>query len=265
VARENEASIGQVDRELEGGRVLVTGASGNIGRAIALRCAAAGARVIVHYLDDADGAAGTCDAIAASGGVATTERADLADAGAVDALFDRLVGNHGQVTHVVNNAARQPVLPLADMDAAHWREVMETNLDGAYHVSQAFARHTVRAGGAGAVVNVASIEGLDPAAGHAHYATSKAGLLMLTRACAMEYGGAGIRFNAVSPGLIDRDGLAEAWPDGVERWLGNAPLGSLGRATDVAEAVLFLLGPRARWITGANLVVDGGMSATARW
>ena len=118
---------------------------------------------------------------------------------------------------------------------------------------------------AGAIVNIASIEGMDPAKGHAHYATSKAGMLMMTRAAALEYGEANVRVNAVSPGLIDRQGLVEDWPDGVERWMRRAPLQRLGLPNDVADAVLFLLSPAARWISGANLVVDGGMSAVSRW
>ena len=88
---------------------------------------------------------------------------------------------------------------------------------------------------------------------------------MLTRACALEFGSAGIRVNAVSPGLIERAGLRDAWPDGVQRWTERAPLGRLGTPQDVADAVLFLLSPAARWISGANLVVDGGMCAQSRW
>ena len=88
---------------------------------------------------------------------------------------------------------------------------------------------------------------------------------MLTRSLAMEFGGDGIRANTVSPGLIDREGLTDDWPDGVARWRERAPLSRMGTIDDVADAVLFLLSPAARWVSGANLVVDGGMSAISRW
>jgi NAD(P)-dependent dehydrogenase (short-subunit alcohol dehydrogenase family) len=101
--------------------------------------------------------------------------------------------------------------------------------------------------------------------GHGHYATSKAGLVMLTRAAALEFGAARIRVNTVSPGLIDREGLQKDWPDGVARWLERVPLGRIGAPNDVADAVLFLLSPAARWISGANLIVDGGMSTQGKW
>ena len=144
-----------------------------------------------------------------------------------------------------------------------WRAMLAANLDSTFLVMQRAAK--LWAGRGGAIVNIASIEGSDPATGHAHYSTSKAGMIMLSRAAALEYGPVGIRVNCVSPGLIDRDGLAEDWPDGVNRWLDRAPLGRLGTPQDVADAVLFLLSPAARWISGTNLVVDGGMSAQSRW
>ncbi|MBT8083448.1 MAG: SDR family oxidoreductase [Gammaproteobacteria bacterium] len=239
--------------DLAGETVLVTGASGNIGRAIALRLVEAGAEVVLHYHRDEASAR----ALAAELG-AKVVQADLTDAAAVDALFAA-----SAATLLVNNAAAQPVQPLEGMDIDAWRGVLQANLDGPFLLVQQAARAWGAHGGA--IVNVASIEGSDPAAGHAHYATSKAGLIMFSRAAALEYGPRGIRVNCISPGLIDREGLASGWPDGVARWLERAPLGRLGTPNDVADAVLFLLSPAARWISGANLAVDGGMSAQSRW
>ncbi len=241
--------------DLDGRSVLVTGASGNIGAGIAGRLAEAGAHVIVHYRRNEQAARSLAGRI---GG--TPADADLTSDKAVDALFDAHAPDA-----VVNNAAIQTVAALADIEQDGWRAMQAANLDSAFLVTQRAARAWRRAGTGGAIVNIASIEGFDPAAGHAHYATSKAALVMFTRAAALEYGSVGIRVNAVSPGLIDRDGLADDWPDGVGRWQARAPLGRLGTPNDVADAVLFLLGPAARWITGTNLVVDGGMSAQSRW
>ncbi len=102
-------------------------------------------------------------------------------------------------------------------------------------------------------------------AGHAHYSTAKAAVVMHARAAALEYGRSGIRVNTVSPGLIDREGPAEAWPEGVRRWQEAVPAGRLGSAEDVANAVVFLASPLASWITGHDLVADGGVSARPTW
>jgi NAD(P)-dependent dehydrogenase (short-subunit alcohol dehydrogenase family) len=144
-------------------------------------------------------------------------------------------------------------------------EMLRVNVEGVVALTHAAAAHMIARGDGGAIVNIASIEGLQPASGHSHYAASKAAVLMHSRAAALELGPQRIRVNAVAPGLIDRAGLADAWPDGVNRWLTACPLERLGSTEDVADAVLFLLSDAARWITGATLVVDGGMLARPTW
>jgi 3-oxoacyl-[acyl-carrier protein] reductase len=115
------------------------------------------------------------------------------------------------------------------------------------------------------VTHIASIEASAPAVLHAHYSASKAAVVMHARSAALEYGPYGIRVNTVSPGLIDREGLAEAWPDGVRRWRAAAPTGRLGRPEDVGDACVFLASSLASWVTGHDLVVDGGVSARPTW
>jgi len=254
--QEHEATaIGEL-LDLSGEHVLVTGASGNIGRGIASRLAEAGATVIAHYNHNEAAA----KELIAGIGSGRTVCADLTDETSVRGMLDS-----AEATMVVNNAAVQTVQSLAEMSFADWQQMMAANLDSVFLVSQCMARTWIAADRGGVIVNIGSIEGLDPAEGHGHYAASKAGLLMLSRASALEFGKAGIRINTVSPGLIDREGLVEEWPDGVNRWLDRAPLGRVGTPNDVADAVLFLLSPAARWISGANLVVDGGMSTQGKW
>src|SRR5690606_37907428 len=108
-------------------------------------------------------------------------------------------------------------------------------------------------------------EGHGPAPWHGPYATSRAALLMFTKAAALEFGAYGIRVNSVCPGLIHRDGIEEGWPEGVARWQNAAPLKRLGRPEDIADACLFLASDAARWITGADLVVDGGVMVHPTW
>lgn len=263
---ENDISPAVADLlNLDGQRALVTGGSGNIGRGIAVRLAEAGADIVVHYHGDKDGAEKTVTQIREFGRDAEMIQADLGDADVVATRFNELHENGAPVTCVVNNAGGYPVQDFAEMTAADWQRVVAANLYSAVHVSQEAIRRWRRQNLTGAIVNVASIEGCDPAMGHSHYASSKAGLLMLTRSLTLEYGRAGIRVNAVSPGLISREDIDKTWPEGVASWQENAPLRRMGDATDVADAVLFLLAPASRWISGVNLVVDGGMSCVSRW
>jgi NAD(P)-dependent dehydrogenase (short-subunit alcohol dehydrogenase family) len=250
---------------LGGHRALVTGASGNLGSGIARRLAGAGADIVIHGHSNRRSMAALESELQGTGVTVHSVKADLSIASGVHLLFDAIEKSGPSVDMVVNNAAIQPVLALSDMTCSDWRKVMSANLDSAFAVTQAAVGKLRAAGLGGAIVNIASIEGSDPAAGHAHYSTSKSGMLMFTRSAALEYGPFGIRVNAVSPGLIHREGLESEWPDGVSRWMAKAPLQRLGTDVDVADAVLFLLSPAARWISGTNLLVDGGMSAVSRW
>ncbi|MCC8249259.1 SDR family NAD(P)-dependent oxidoreductase [Saccharothrix luteola] len=239
---------------------LVTGAGGLIGHGIAVRFAQAGAAVVAHSRRS-DVSALVAE-ITASGGRAVGIRADLAEEDECRRLVREAAEWGGRLDAVVNNAGVQPVQELPGMTAGQWRAVVDVNLTSAFCCTQA-AAEVLPAGGS--VTHIASIEGTRPAAGHAHYSASKAALIMHARSAALEYGPRGIRVNTVSPGLVDRPGLADDWPDGVERWTRAAPLGRLGRPEDVGDACVFLASPMASWITGNDLVVDGGISARPTW
>jgi NAD(P)-dependent dehydrogenase (short-subunit alcohol dehydrogenase family) len=151
------------------------------------------------------------------------------------------------------------------MTDSQWDEMINVNLTVSHQLTQTFAKTAIKQKSTGSVVNISSIEGTQPAFGHGHYGVSKAAMLMHTKVAAQELGAHGIRVNAVSPGLISRPGIEDAWPEGVGRWLKRAPLGRMGTPKDVGDACVFLCSPLAQWITGTNLIVDGGMSAMSTW
>ncbi|WP_406841860.1 SDR family NAD(P)-dependent oxidoreductase (plasmid) [Streptomyces sp. AHU1] len=241
--------------------VLVTGASGGIGAATAVRLAEAGAVVVAHAHANP---ARLDDVLAACrrwGNEAHAVTGDLSTPEGVEHVVDETVRAAGVVHGVVNNAALQPLSPLADMSVAEFDDVFAVNVRAVALLTQYFANHAAIAGQPLSIVNISSIEGEIPAPLHSHYAASKAAVIMHTRAAALELGTSGIRVNTILPGLIHRPGIEEAWPDGVARWHRAAPLTRLGTGTDVADACLFLLSEASRWITAATLRVDGGVNA----
>ncbi len=240
---------------------LVTGAGSGLGRGIAARFAEAGAAVVVHHRRSADGARSLVRRIEAGGGRALAVPGDLRREEDASQAVATAVEAFGRLDILINNAGIYPLAGILEMTAAEWDDMMAATLRSAFLCTQAAARQVARQGTGGAIVNITSIEAESPSPGHSHYGAAKAGLLAYTRAAALELAGHGIRVNAVAPGLVWREGIEGAWPDGVARWLQAAPLGRLGTPEDVADACLFLASPGARWITGASLTVDGGVMA----
>ena len=247
--------------DLAGHCILITGGSSGIGAGIARRLSEAGAKVLIGYRTDRAAA----ETVAADCAGSAILAADLTESGAADRLFDQALEVVGRIDGLVNCAGPQTLAPFDALDERDWASMQAAHVNAPAQLIRRLAAHASKAGHPAAVVNIASIEADRPAPAHAHYAVAKAGLVMLTRAAALECGPLGVRVNAISPGLIGRPGIEAQWPEGVERWQKAAPLGRLGRPRDIADATAFLLSPLASWITGANLVVDGGVSAGPGW
>jgi NAD(P)-dependent dehydrogenase (short-subunit alcohol dehydrogenase family) len=248
--------------DFSGQVVVVTGAGRGIGAGIARRFAQTGAIIALHYHTSQAGAEQVVGEIHTGGGLAETFSADLSRQEQVESLFQQIWQRFGRLDVLVNNAGSYPVAPLVEMRAEDWDGVIADNLRSVFLCTQAAARLFIAQARGGAIINISSIEDTFPAWGHTHYNAAKAGVLMFTRSVAGELGSHQIRVNAVSPGLIGRPGLEQDWPEGVERWTKAAPLVRLGLPEDVGDACLFLASPAARWITGIDLVVDGGASTT---
>jgi 3-oxoacyl-[acyl-carrier protein] reductase len=242
--------------------VLVTGASGNLGSAIARTCARQGWAVAAYYRSGESKARALVDEIRQGGGSAVAVRGDLAlGRSEADRVVTEVITELGGITAVVNNSASQatkPMLQLADMD---WREMFDANVLATTQLTQAACEHL---NPGSCVVNISSIEATTPFSGHAHYAATKAALESYTRSLAAELGPRGIRANAIAPGLIDREDLARDWPRGWAAWSETSPLGRPVTAEEVAAVVAFVIGDQASGVNGAVIPVDGGWSASSR-
>lgn len=253
-----------MSRRLEGKAIIVTGSSRGIGRACALRCAEAGARVAVHGRTSSDPLWDTVAAIEASGGRAIAVTGDVS----IRADAERIVGDaleaFGAVDGLVNNAGVGPFIDFLEVTDEQWQAVMAVNAWAPFLMTQCVARTMVEAGRTGRICNVTSISGqkaTDPR--QVPYCTSKGAANMFTRAAALALGPHGITVNAVLPGTIETDINREILAaDGVSRSITAAtPLGSLGDVDDIGHAVVYLMSDESAWVTGALLAVDGGFIA----
>lgn len=244
---------------LSGCVALVTGGTGEIGRAICLALAQEGASVAVNYVCDAASADRLVSDVAAAGGEGVAVCADVADAGAVRSMVKTVLDRWGRVDVLVNNAGVTADRLLLMMSDEHWDHVLDINLKGAFHCARAVAKPMMKKR-AGRIINVASISGIMGQAGQANYSAAKAGLIGLSKALARELATYRITVNVVAPGFIDTR-MVKAIPAHVqEKFVQAIPLQRLGRPEDVAKAVVFLSSPAAEYITGHVLVVDGGLA-----
>ncbi|WP_256775671.1 MULTISPECIES: 3-oxoacyl-ACP reductase FabG [unclassified Stenotrophomonas] len=244
-----------MSKPLQGEIALVTGASRGIGAAIADALAAQGATVIGTATTDA-GAAAIGERLAAAGGHGRA--LNVTDAAALDAVLDGIAKEFGAITILVNNAGITRDNLLLRMKEEDWQAILDTNLTSVFRTSKAVIRGMMKAR-RGRIINIASVIGVTGNAGQANYAAAKAGIIAFSKSLAKEIGSRGITVNVVAPGFIDTD-MTKALPEEQRTGLVKSiALERLGEASDIANAVAFLAGPSASYITGETLHVNGGM------
>lgn len=243
---------------LAGRVVLVTGSSRGIGAEIAARAAAEGATVAVHYHRGADGAARTVERVRACGVDGRAFAADLTDGGQAERLVADVIDSYGRIDALVNNAGTTQVGPFLEISPGLWDEIIRTDLTASFHTCRAVLPGMIERR-SGVIVNVASRLGQMGVTETAAYSAAKAGLIGLTRALAREFGGTGVRINAIAPGVT----ITEMTTDLVDSDAGRArlrdhALGRFGTADEVAAAAIFLLSDEASLFTGQTLNPNAG-------
>ena len=243
---------------LEGKTALVTGASRGIGRAIAETLAAQGAKVAINYAGNVKAAEEAKAAIEAAGGEAILVKADVSDPAAVQEMISTVTEAFGQIDILVNNAGITRDGLLMRMKDEDWDAVISTNLKGVYNCTKAVTKLMMKKR-YGRIVNMTSVVGITGNAGQTNYSAAKAGVIGFSKSAAKELSSRGITVNMVAPGFIDTD-MTAVLPENVkEEMAAGIPLGRIGKAQDVANAVLFLVSDQASYITGQVVNVDGGM------
>ncbi|AMO22110.1 3-oxoacyl-ACP reductase FabG [Ramlibacter solisilvae] len=242
--------------KFEGQIALVTGASRGIGAAIAAELAQQGLKVIGTATTE-DGAARISQALSAHAGCKGAAL-DVNDAAAAERLVDAIVKEHGALHVLVNNAGITRDMLAMRLKDEDWDAVLDTNLKAVFRMSRAVMR-TMMKQRYGRIVNITSVVGASGNPGQANYAAAKAGVAGMTRALARELGSRGITVNCIAPGFIETDMTASLPEEQQKSLLGQIPLGHLGKPADIAHAVAFLASPRAGYVTGQEIHINGGM------
>ncbi|RKR03351.1 L-rhamnose 1-dehydrogenase [Kushneria sinocarnis] len=249
---------------LSGQSVIVTGGSSGIGRAAALACARQGADIVIGHIGSDDSAAEVAtlmDEIDEVGRQSVAVGGDAADPETARRLVDTAVDAFGGVDVLINSAGICPFHSFLDMPLELYRQTVDVNLNGAFYAVQAAANQMKTQGRGGAIIAVSSISALVGGGMQTHYTPTKAGVNSLMQSCAIALGPWNIRCNAVLPGTIEtalnREDLAS--PEKRDYMTGRIPLGRLGEPDDLAGPIVFLASGMARYVTGASLLVDGGL------
>jgi NAD(P)-dependent dehydrogenase (short-subunit alcohol dehydrogenase family) len=245
--------------DLSGKRAVVTGASSGIGQAIAIALASAGADVASIYVDNPEGAEVTRRAVADAGRSAIMVQGDVGVSAEVASFGGRIRAEWGGLDIWVNNAARTLVRDFSAMTIDEWHSVLRTNLHGYFYGCRE-AVLAMRPRGRGRIINVSSATDVQPISGMTAYITAKGGVVALTKSLALELGPAGITVNAVAPGAVDTALNTEVYTPAVRRAYGERiAVGRIARPADIASAVVYLSSDEACYVTGHELLVDGGL------
>ena len=243
---------------LDGKVALVTGASRGIGRAIAIRLAAEGAKVAINFAGNTEKAEAVKAEIEAAGGEALLVQANVADATAVEEMVAKVVEAFGGIDVLVNNAGITRDGLLVRMKDEDFDAVLDTNLKGVFYCTKAVSKLMMKKR-SGRIVNMTSVVGVNGNAGQTNYAAAKAGVIGFSKSAAKELASRGITVNMVAPGFIDTDMTSVLSDKAKEAALAGIPLQRMGTPENVADAVAFLVSDQAAYITGQVIHVDGGM------
>jgi glucose 1-dehydrogenase len=256
-------------RLLRGQKALVTGANSGIGRATAIALGKAGADVVVNYVTGEESAEAVAEEIRRGGVRAYAHCADVSSEEQVKAMFGRMVAELGTVDILVNNAGRQKDARFIDMSLADWNAVISVNLTGQFLCAREAVREFLRRGvvssvscAAGKIICMSSVHEVIPWAGHANYAASKGGVMMMMKSIAQEFAPHRIRINSIAPGAIRTPINTAAWstPEAYRSLMMLVPYGRIGEPEDVARTAVWLASDESDYLVGATVFVDGGMT-----
>ncbi|MBR1457233.1 MAG: glucose 1-dehydrogenase [Oscillospiraceae bacterium] len=242
-----------------GKTVIVTGAAQGSGSGIARRFAEAGADLAITYNTNAAAAAEKVREFEALGVRAAAYKMNQRDNDEIERVVRQIRADFGRIDCLVNNAGIYPHQTVLDMSGKEWDDMLESNTRGVFFVSQSVARVMKEDGRGGAIVNISSINALNPSDTLVHYGASKAAVEMITRGLAHALGQYGIRVNCIAPGLIDAPNLDKNVPGWRESYSERAPLGRVATSTDMGNVCIFLGSPLAGFVTGQIIAVDGGV------